>query len=216
MNNVMNSRSPKDFGNTVLRTEVYGVDTSGNEIPNRVLAGLLNSGALKSRNDQRVNSIPLNLAAFDITRFKGRDVTNKTQQEKLQMIREISQKIPYIAHPLDLAKKYHFPEGSVVWRNGLPIKVKNKIEHDVYVRNIFPEEKGRRAGGFEFSHTPDGPVVGRVGTGFDHAELTDMLNNPNKYIGRVAKVYAQEKFPSGALRAPSFNTWHIEKGKEWN
>lgn len=212
---ILNSVSPKDVGNTVLRTEVYAVDTSGNELSNRLLGGILNSSAIKSLKEQKDKSTPLQLAAFDILKYKGRDVSKKTPIEKLELIRRVANSYPLIQHPIDLAKKYNFPEGKIIWRNGIPIKVKNKNEHDVYVRNIFPAEltgsKIPRAGGFEYSHTPDGEIVGNVGTGIDHKELIDMLNNPQTYIGRVARVYSQEKFPSGALRAPSFNAWHIEK-----
>ena len=59
-------------------------------------------------------------------------------------------------------------------------------------------------------------MAGKVGTGFDHAELKDMLQHPDKYIGRVAKVFAMEKLPSNSLRSPSFNAWHETKGKDWN
>jgi hypothetical protein len=57
-------------------------------------------------------------------------------------------------------------------------------------------------------------VVGKTGTGFSHDILKDMLKNPDAYIGRTAKVEAQEQFPSGALRAPSFHSMHQDIQKE--
>jgi hypothetical protein len=41
-----------------------------------------------------------------------------------------------------------------------------------------------------------------------------MYNNPNKYIGKVARVFALGQHPSGALRAPAFSNWHLNKGKQ--
>jgi len=46
-----------------------------------------------------------------------------------------------------------------------------------------------------------------------------MLENPQKYIGRVARVkalgmYRDKENPKkpGSLRAPSFQDWHLDKG----
>ena len=94
---------------------------------------------------------------------------------------------------------------------GIPSKVKPTNEHDVFVRSIFPGEGrlyGHSAGGFDYSRTQDGPVVGRVGTGLSDETRKAMWANRDSYKGRVAKVYAQDQFPSGALRAPSFHAFH--------
>ncbi len=98
------------------------------------------------------------------------------------------------------------------------VKAKFRPDYDVWVRDIFEatdasgKPKGR-AGGFEYSWTKHGPVVGRVGTGFSHAEARKMWKNKKDYIGRVAKVKAQRKMPSGALFGASFQEWHLDKGK---
>ena len=95
----------------------------------------------------------------------------------------------------------------------MPIKAKLKEEHDVYIRKIFGGERAYKkdmAGGFEYSHTPNGPIVGKVGTGFSERIRRDMWENPDKYTGLIAKVNAQEKFESGALRAPSFQMLHLD------
>jgi hypothetical protein len=116
-------------------------------------------------------------------------------------------------------------EGVVLWplEGGAPIKAKFRPEHDVYVRRIFPEMGQRKglAGGFEYSWTPRGKVVGRVGTGLNHDLKRDMLENPQKYIGRVARVRAESVYRDkqnpkkpGALRAPSFQDWHLDKGHQ--
>ena len=83
---------------------------------------------------------------------------------------------------------------------------------DVVIRNIFPAvTKGTpRAGGFEYSLPGSDKIVGRTGTGFDHKTLVDMLNNPNSYIGQLAKIKTRGQFKSGAYRAPSFISLRVD------
>jgi hypothetical protein len=51
-------------------------------------------------------------------------------------------------------------------------------------------------------------TVGRVGSGFSHETLADMLHSPKDYEGRIARIKAQEQYPSGAYRAPRFISLH--------
>lgn len=118
-------------------------------------------------------------------------------------------------------KRHPLTEEGVVMtplEGGTPVKIKFRPEYDVVVRKIFEAraKNGRRAGGFEYSRILENGKKGegKVGTGFSHDTLRDMLENPEDYEGRVAKVEAQSEFPSGALRAPSFKAFHedpIEK-----
>jgi ATP-dependent DNA ligase len=99
-------------------------------------------------------------------------------------------------------------EGIVAWpvKGGRPLKVKQTPEYNTFVQSIFPA-KGRlrgMAGGFEYSRSPEGKPVGRVGTGFSDEVRRQMLEEQEDWIGRVARVRAQQAFPSGALRAPVF------------
>jgi hypothetical protein len=105
-------------------------------------------------------------------------------------------------HPLTGEGLVLYPTG------GRPIKAKLTEEQDVVVDDIFPSKAEGRAGGFSY-RLPDGDgPVGRVGTGFDFPTLRDMMNNPEKYRGRTARIRSQGQFPSGAYRAPSFISLH--------
>ena len=98
-------------------------------------------------------------------------------------------------------------EGFVIHQPGKrPLKSKLLEDYDVVVHDVFPAETAGvpRAGGFTYSLPGSDKVVGRVGTGFDRNLAIDMLTNPDTYRGRTARVQAQEVYPSGALRAPSF------------
>lgn len=207
----LNMLSPPQLGTTVLRTEVYATTKDNKELPNRILGGILNSNVWKSRELQNQLGTHLRLAAFDITKYKGKDVSTLPYKQKLLLIKQIRSNFPYIDIPSEVGQTIDFKEGKVIWQNGQPVRVKNINDYDVFVRNIFDSTHAGRAGGFEYSFTPQGPIVGKVGTGFKHNELRDMLNNPNKYRGMVARVASQEQHPSGALRAPSFLGFHLDK-----
>lgn len=208
---LLNVRSPKSLGTTVLRAEVYGLTPDNKELPNRILGGILNSGVWKSRELQQQLGANLRLAAFDVVRYQGKDVSTLPYEKKLLLIKQIRSNFPYIDIPSEVGQTVDFKEGKVIWQSGVPYRVKNKQDYDVYVRNIFPSTHEGRAGGFDYSFTPRGPIAGRVGTGFTHLELKDMYKNPNKYKGMVARVESQQQHPSGALRAPAFKDWHLDK-----
>lgn len=208
---LLESRVPENFGTTVLRAEVFAVDKNGRELQNSQLGGILNSSVQKSRATQKMSGTPLRLAGYDVVKYKGKNVDKLPIDEKYKIIQEISEKFPVIENPFKVNQIVPFNEGKVIWRNGIPIKVKDKKDFDVYVREIYLNIKNSRAGGIKYSHSPFGKIVGNVGTGFKHDELRDMMKNPDKYIGRVAKVNAQDKYETGALRAPAFKGWHLEK-----
>jgi len=234
-------RGSPQVKNTMIRAECWASDADGKAIPAEQLGGLLNAGVLKSRKKQDELGIKLRLTGFDVVRHNGRNMENKPFAEKLQVLNKVNKvtrgfvELPEIAHTPEEKKqmlesiKNHqrldTDEGVVlhsIAKAEPPTKAKFKPDVDVYVRNVFDKPKGKakgHAGGFEYSFTPDGPVVGRVGTGFDHTMRKDMLENPENYIGRVAKVKSVRNSenrtdPSQltkALRAPSFQGWHLDK-----
>jgi len=211
--NLQNSVVPKEFGKTVLRTEIFALTPDGKELPNRTLTSLINSNVWRSRELQNNLGTNLQLVATDVIKYKGRDVSKLPIEQRLNIIQEIEEKYPNIKSISTVSKKTIFPEGNIVWRNNLPHKVKVKSDYDVFVKDVFESKNKKRAGGFTYSLDKDGPVVGKVGTGFTHEELALMKENPYNYINRVAKIEAQEQFPSGAFRAPAFKQWHFDKGE---
>ena len=210
---LLNTIVPGELKTTVLRTEVYGATPDNKELPNRTLSGILNAGVEQSRVLQRKHQAPLRVAAYDIVKYKGKDVEDIPYEQKQLLIKDIRTKFPYIDIPSEVEKQISFKEGRVVWRNNVPYKVKTVNDYDVYVRDVFESLNKERAGGFTYSFTPKGKVKGKVGTGFKHKELKDMRNHPNKYIGMIARVVSQQKHPSGALRVPAFKGWHMEKNQ---
>jgi len=231
---LLTTRVPKEIANSTLRVETIGVGKDGKAIPAKDIAGMLNASVVNSRARQEEMGANLKNVIFDISRYRGKDVSTQPFTDRLRMMREIGS-----ALKMDVAETAHTPEekrnlldaitsgkhpmtteGVIVRHHDKPevgYKAKIRPDHDVYVRKIFEatdaEGQGKgRAGGFEYSWTPRGPVVGRVGTGFTHTEATDMLKNQHDYLGRVAKVEAETKYPSGALSKASFREWHLEKG----
>lgn len=221
---------PKHLVGSVLRGEIYGV-RKGKTIPPQELGGILNASLAKSIEKQREGNIDLRVALFNILQ-RGKEPVDigVAYPKRLEMLREVMQHLPggkfhlprMTQRPSQQRKLWHdiigglnprTREGVVAWpiAGGKPVKVKVYPESDVYVREIFPGEKGlegRAAGGFAYSTTPTGPIVGRVGTGFDTATRIDMFQNPQDWIGRVARIRAQDQFSSGAYRAPAFLALH--------
>lgn len=225
---------PKELNNTVLRGEVYA-KKDGKALPAEQVSGLLNSTIINSlkKQDEQGKLIPY---IFDITKFHGKDVSDEPYKEKLRMINEIAKKVPGIQAPetaetteekrklLDLIKSNKHPdtkEGLVEWDlnspTGDPKKFKLRDSHDVIIREVFQAKEGKtgdpksEAGGFKYSWTPKGEIVGNVGTGFSREKRIDMWRHPEDYVGKVARVKAQEVFGSGAMRAPSFYSLDVEK-----
>jgi hypothetical protein len=221
---------PKHLVGSILRGEIYGVRDK-HAIPPQELGGILNSSTLKSLRKQREQGVQLRNAVFNVLKYGktpvGMDVP---LAERLDKVKEILRHLP--------EEKFHLPrtaetpeeqrkmweeissgkyptthEGIVAWprKGGKPTKVKLYDEHDVFVKSIFPGEKrleGVGAGGFEYSLSPEGPAVGRVGTGFSEELRRAMREHPEEFIGRIARIRAQEQFPSGAYRAPGLLAIH--------
>lgn len=239
-------RVPKSLDDTVVRAELFGVDNKGKPIPVRDIVGMVNAGTEQSLRRQREKNVRLVPALLTVERFKGKDTTGLPFEKQIELIKKIKSRLPQFVVPdyartpeekqtllnLIKAKQHPLTEEGLVFHNlhsgksrstTTTVKAKFRPDFDVYVRNIFPgkgSREGNAAGGFEYSWTPRGNVVGRVGTGFSHALLRDMLRHPTRYIGRVARVRSPHAFPGagpdelGALRAPSFKEWHPEKGKQ--
>ncbi len=227
---LLEQKVPKGLAGTILRAETIGVDReTGKAIAAKDLAGLLNSNVNLSRQKQKELGIEIKPVVFDIDKYRGRDVSNKSFTERHNLIREIASqmKLDFVelartakekSQLLDTikAKKHSLTSEGVILRSDVvdhATKVKFRPDYDVHVRSIFGIAGKNRAGGFEYSITPKGKPVGRVGTGFSHAEAKEMLDDPSKYVGRVAKIEAETQYPSGSLAKPSFKEWHLEKGK---
>ena len=228
-------RTPKDLKGTTLRTETVAFTQDGKTVPASDIAGMLNATVHNSRAKQEQMKAELRPVLLDIERYRGKNVQSMPFSQRYELLKQVGKtlKLPVteVAFGPEEKKELitrirerlhpHTSEGVVLRPLSTPgsaIKAKIRPDHDVYVRDIFEAKKPDgsstgRAGGFTFSWEPNGPIVGRVGTGFDHATLRDMLQNPARYKGRVAKVDAEMKTQSGALAKPSFIEWHLDKGK---
>ena len=229
-------RTPKGMGDTIVRGGLFALNPETKQAtPSKLIGGMLNSMVWKSREAQKQHGdlIPV---LYDVVKFRGKDMIKAPYGKKLEVLEQIQQALPkaFVLPPMarteaekrklmaDIrAGKLPETKEGGVFQHMLeyqpPVKAKYSDEFDVYLRGFYAGEgkyKGRGVGGFEFSHTPDGPAVGRVASGLSDAQRIDMHKNPEKYLGVVAKVTAQEKFPSGALRGPVFDSWHLDKSDQ--
>jgi GNAT superfamily N-acetyltransferase len=223
--------TPSSLRDTIVRGELYAVDQAGKALPAARVGGILNAGVWRSREKQQQEGrlVPV---AFDIVRYRGKDVENEPYSVKRKLLDSIRKLAPWLKKPRTATtatekEKLVFDimhglepsteEGVVELRQDRPVPAKSKFlrERDVFVRDVFPEEgtkrRGTMAGGFEYSTSPKGPIVGRVGTGFSHALKKDMLEHPDKYRGLRARVMTQPAPAHYAPRAASFHSFHIEQ-----
>lgn len=225
---LLEARPDASMNGTVLQSEL--IARKGNRVANaNQVAGILNANVRKSRELQNKHG-KLEAQVFNITRYKGKDVSDLPYSERKHLIRQAIKQIPILKEMptehvnqqglLDkiLAHKHPLTREGVVLidpKKNLMYKVKARKEFDVYIRQINPGtgKYKNSAGSFSYSWTPGGQIVGTVGTGqgFTDRTRSDMLKHPGKYVGKVAKVYSPEQYASKALRAPSFLELHPEK-----
>lgn len=220
---------PESWQGKVLRGEIYGTRDNA-AIPVQELGGLLNASTAKSLDQQKANRVKMRMALFDILDESGVEKGLSSPRSEIRaQIQEALKFLPDTFHEPEYA--YTKAEKKKMWKavtsnkdpltregvvgfptqGGTPVKVKPRVEADVWVRNTFPGEgkyKGRGAGGFEYSLSPSGPIVGKVGTGIDDKTRKDMWEHPEDFVGRMARIEHQEQFPSGAYRAPSYIALH--------
>ena len=219
----LKAKIPPELVGSILRGEAYGTQ-KGKSIPPQELGGLLNSSVARSLEMQKQKGVQLRTMLFDVAGEQ-----DKPYAERLAKLQQVISFLP--------KEKFHLPEtateppamrklwegistgknpltseGIVSWpEKGLPTKVKVLPESDVWVKGVFPGEKGLAsvgAGGFEYGTSPEGPVVGRVGTGFSGEARKQMLADPEGWVGRMARIRSMGQFPGGAHRAPSFLALH--------
>jgi len=200
----------------LYRGEVYAV-RKGKLLPAEELGGILNSKVDKSLDTQKDQKIQMRMALFGIPGDKHKKVlkfmgkgfeevqTAKSKFEKSDMLEKIRNK----QHPMT-------EEGIVIVNKstGEPYKYRLRPDYDVYIRRMFPGQgkyAGIAVGGFEYSLSPRGPIIGKVGTGFTDALRIDMKTNSKKYIGKVATVHATRQTKKGVLFQPAFTRMHLDK-----
>lgn len=221
-------RSPKELGTTVLRGELYIPGQSAN-----VIAGILNSNTIRSREKQKELNAPLRVMAFDVVKFKNKDVENAPYREKLEMLREVNSYLPALELPelassseqkiklLDDIKSHRHPlteEGVVVYKlnESVPTKAKIKGDYDVLITGIVAATPGSKYAGNAigaFLGIPEGgKSVIQIGSGISDELRRAAYQNPERFIGNWAKVEGQTLYEaSGKLRMPIFKGFRIDK-----
>lgn len=209
-------QTPRDLVGTTLRGEVVA-ERDGRVLPPQELSGYLNSILVNAAARRVREGMSLRMAPTAIVGPNGDDYDRRKVSEIVARL-ALPQFMDIPKYDRDAAmkaieamRKGRHPltsEGLVIQREGQrPVKMKLTDDSDVVVRNIFPavtKDGSRRAGGFEYSLPGSDSIVGRVGTGFDHRLLQDMLDNPDNYLGRTARIRHFGQYDSGAYRAPAF------------
>jgi ATP-dependent DNA ligase len=226
-------RAPPSLAGTVLRGELYG-EREGKAIPAEQTGGLLNATVWRSRERQEQLGAELKPIIFDVVKYQGRDMENAPYAEKLKVLEEVARKVPRLKLPptaktpeekirlfsrIQAGEEPITSEGIISWKLDKPGPTKAKFRPDVDAEVVgVTSGKGRhkdRIGALKV-RLPGKQAVTHVGTGFSDRLREEIARDPEKFIGRVAKVRTMQVFPSGKLRAPSFAGFHLEKGRQDN
>lgn len=222
---------PTGAERSVLRGEMFATDPSGKALTPQQLGSLLNSSLAKSLERQEAQKTPLRVMLFDLEQWNGVPVDRSTMpyKDRMGILRDIVKAtgqterflLPDHVESPDEARalydrvmggKHPLTDEGLVYHPhlGNPVKLKKGKEHDVFITGTFPG-KGKhqgRIGGFTYADTLGGKPIGRVGTGLSDAFRSEVAKDPDSYVGRIARVAAMERLPSGALRQPSFISLH--------
>lgn len=224
-------RAPESLSGTVVRGELWAADSKGKALPAERVGALLNSSVPRSRQLQDRHG-KLRAAIFDVVRHKGRRMEDAPYRDKLKVLREVNRRVDFLDLPpmaesakdkekllakIQAGKLKETKEGVVAWplEGGRPVKYKLRPDVDTEIVGV-TEGHGRNAGkaGALKVRLPGQKAVTNVGTGLSQKLREQIWKDPDRFVGRVAKVETQQVFPSGKLRAPSFKEFHIEKGKQ--
>ena len=213
---------PKELQGKTFRVQVSGTQGGAPISPNR-LSGLLNANLWNSIEERKKRNIYLYMVALalagqkdDYTKAPVNEFVKKLQSPKLINLPQITTR-EELNKNLQLMREGKHPltqQGVVVQVPGKrPMKAKLLKDYDVQIKDIFPAEvttSTPRAGGFTYTLPGQNKELGRVGTGFTHETLIDMMNNPQKYKGKLARITAMSQYPSGAYRMPVFQAMRTE------
>jgi hypothetical protein len=212
-------RSPSSLGTTVVRGELYLPGKTSPEV-----GSVLNSNVFLAREKQQKVGQLQNMM-FDVVTYKGKNVEALPYREKIEILKTINKEFPKMKIPAyattsqtkknlvsSIKDKQHedTDEGVVIYNldSPLPIKAKIRRDFDLYIKDFYDARPGRLTGkgvgGIIGTETPNHGTEIRVGSGLTDEQRQDMYNNPEKYKGKLIKIYAQEKLKSGKFRMPVF------------
>jgi len=240
---------------TVLDGEIVAFDEDGRPSFERLQSRI----NLASRLDvvRRQGEIPVVFMVFDLLRLDGRDLTAEPYSDRRRQLEDLAANAASIQVPrhhvgdgpaLLEATRQQGLEGLVAKRVDSPylpgrrtrtwLKVKNFRRQELVVGGWLPGQGGRsgRIGALLVGHYEDGRLrfAGRVGTGFDDAELARLdsrlaplvrpdcpfVPEPPALVRRsarwvdpvvVVEVAFSEWTSGGTLRAPSYKGEHSDR-----
>lgn len=223
---------PKSVRGARVRSEIFAVDEKGKAVPNRHISGILNASPQKGQDMLAARKYRIQHALLDVVDGPGgKPMSDASYAEKLKVLRKVKKAmgghgfvLPDMAFTpaeqkklvakIKAGKHPQTSEGMVAWRmdqGDRPTKLVLRPHQQVYVHTVYEgtgQFKGK-AVRYSYSIRPGGPPVGFVGTGFNDDLRTWMWKNKSKLKGRKAVVKSKEVFPSGALRAPSHDSFHM-------
>jgi hypothetical protein len=218
-------------------TQVHGELVHRKGLP--FLSGILNSKPTRAWTEQQTDG-RVSLRVFDISRYKGRDVTHLPYSERRRIYESFckefgSKSIKPVRKYANHTAAFHVEKEGVVFKDPNAAYKSEKwikwkkigVDEDLKIVGIEPigksklssgskwlDSKGNVTGAGKFIVERNGTEV-KVGTGISDEMRRDAIINPNKYIGSFATVVGMEETESGSIRAPVFHGIHESKSPDF-
>jgi ATP-dependent DNA ligase len=216
-----------NLAGTILRVE--GVHRQGVNF----LSGLLNSKTVRSRDLQKKYG-KIELAVFDILKYKGKDVSSLPYRERRVLYEKVCKDLgSKIVRPVEsgnsskIARFYEIQvnrkdiptdgivikDANLAFNDGPTIKVKPDDTVDCRVLSV---NKSGILGNTTKSlivETPDGHHV-LVGSGFSTFERDWIWDHRKQVIGEVARVTFHVRHGITTATGPRFDSWHPDKSSD--
>ena len=224
---------PEEFDGTAVRGESYITDPkTGKSQKAQIIAGILNSKTEKSLEDQKEKG-NLKFMAFDIDKYKGKDVSELPFSEKYEKIKKVVEAlnndnvtVAEVAKTQTekemLLRKIRGGDYKLTQEGIIEVDPKSsgftkapiKKTYDYYVSGVYHKPKTHEKGqvaGLELATGPGKDPIAIVGTGLSERQRKLFFKNPGLVRGLVAKIQAKGRFKSGKLEKPSFKGFHESK-----
>ena len=190
------------YAGTVLDAELF------HDKGHNTLGGIMNSLPDKARETQKTIG-DIKYEVFDILRYKGVDVTDKSYVERRAMIEKLNKELSIpISQKFETNKHTKYKELIATGEEGVVLKGKNAPYYDNDWAKAKKEETVERAiigfehvattakshggkvGAIKLATFQDGKWVysGKVTSGLTDELRDDMTNHPTKYLGKIIEI----------------------------
>jgi bifunctional non-homologous end joining protein LigD len=210
----------KEYAGTVLDTEIY------HDKGHSTVGGIMNSLPDKARATQKIIG-PAKYEVFDILKYKGKDVTDKSYVERRALIEKLHQELNIpISQKFEKDKYEKYQELIAKGEEGVVLKYKDSsyyagdwmkakrketAERAIIGFEMVPttaKQHAGKVGAIKVANYQDGKWVyaGKVASGLTDELRDDITRYPEKYLGKIIEIEGMQIYKGGTkMRQPTLS-----------